>query len=252
VSPLGGLLSRDGSTGAPEAPATDGASSDFFLDPRRSAVKVNLLPPEIIEDERFRRGQIVRGGAVLSALVLIGAGLVLAGNSVTAAQQEVDAAAEVTRTLNAEVAALSEVPRTESAVATAEAQLTGAMGDEVRWSIYLNDLGIIVPPSVALTNVAVGQTSEDAASAGGTDLTSISVTGTQGIGGATISGQARNYTAIALLLDRLATVDGFVEPYLSSAAVEEDPVSAREVITFTISSTAVEDLRSGRFAEGVE
>ncbi|HLZ37285.1 MAG TPA: hypothetical protein VKP64_05905 [Mycobacteriales bacterium] len=129
--------------------------------------RVNLLPPEIEEQGRFRRFQAGLGAAAAVTVGVVGLLYVNASGSVTEAQQGLDAAQAKTATVNAETSRYAHVPEVYAQVAASEAMLTQAMGKEVRWSYYLNDLSLSLPGRVWLTQLQITQNVDAAASSGG-------------------------------------------------------------------------------------
>ncbi len=113
--------------------------------------RVNLLPPEIEQARRFqaragrprRRGRrVARRGALLCSCWRIA--------QVGKAQDDLDANVAQGTQLQAKVAEYAEVPLVYGQVEAAHAQLGQAMGQEVRWSYFLNDLSLKIPtPRVA-------------------------------------------------------------------------------------------------------
>ena len=72
--------------------------------------RVNLLPPEIEQQRRFRHVQVGLGGAVLASLVVAGALVVAAGAQVGKAQDDLDANKAQATQLQSKVAEYAEVP----------------------------------------------------------------------------------------------------------------------------------------------
>ena len=102
---------------------------------------VNLLPKTYAQRAAVKRAKIFAAIAVVIALLLALLGWLIATQKQSAAQESLDAATAERTLLTAEAAQYSEVPKVFSAVADAQAQLRLAMGNEVRWSFFLNDLG---------------------------------------------------------------------------------------------------------------
>lgn len=245
MSPLATLLSR-----GKEMQADDGDVADLGTTRVHVDARVNLLPPEIAEAERFRREQVVRGAAVLAALAVVGGLYVTAAGGVSSAQSEVDSATQRSTELSREVAALADVPATALALQTAQGQRTGALGNEVRWAEYLNNLGILTPASIQLESLSITQSVDApaAAAAPGSATGPVSATGTPGIATVTFAGIAKSNDAVAFFLDSLAKQKGNVDPYFSSAKAAEDDRSKRDVVTFDATVTVNDEAKSGRYS----
>ena len=119
--------------------------------------RVNLLPPEIEDARRFRRVQRGLGAGVLAAAGIVGALTLLANAAVNDAQGDLDTAKARESKLQAQQARYAEVPLVYAQVEAAEAQLGQAMGKEIRWSYFLNDLSLATPNKVWLTSMTVTQ-----------------------------------------------------------------------------------------------
>ena len=116
---------------------------------------VNLLPKTYAQRAAVKRAKIFAGIAVVIALLLALLGWLIATQKESAAQESLDAATAERTLLQAEAARYSEVPKVFAAVADAQAQLQLAMGNEVRWSFFLNDLALTMPSGVSLDTLAL-------------------------------------------------------------------------------------------------
>ena len=115
--------------------------------------RVNLMPREIGERRRFRQIQYGLGAGVAAAVGVVALGFVLASGSVGSAQEQVDAQAAETARLQAESAKYADVTKVYAQAAAAQALLTQAMGEEVKYSGLLSDLSLSVPDNVWLTSL---------------------------------------------------------------------------------------------------
>ena len=180
--------------------------------------KVNLLPIEILESRRFRRTQVLLAGAVLVVAVLAGAGTFLAQRSVSDANDElITAQARVTQ-LQAEQAKYSAVPKVVGEVEAATAARTLAMGTDVLWYRYLNDIDGAVPAGVELSSLTLGLST--AANAG----TATSPLAASGIGTIAMNGKAERYDEVSSWLEAINKITGFSSSSLLSAAKADGSV----------------------------
>ena len=206
--------------------------------------RVNLLPPEVEERQRFRRVQIGLGLAVVGAVAVVGALALLANGQVADAQAELDAETARTSTLEAQVATYAEVPLVYSQVEAGKAQLSLAMGQEVRWSYFLNDLSLQTPSKVWLTSMTVTQTVD-----GAVDPLAAASTGylVQGVGSVTFEGRGLAHNDVAAWLDALAKQKGLTQPYFTSS--KEELIGVEKVVTFSSQAAVTEDAFSGRYTD---
>ena len=195
--------------------------------------RVNLLPPEIAEQARLRRVQLGLAGGLLAAVGVVGALHVGASSSVAEATEELSTATARGASLQAEARTFRDVNDVYDRAATAQAMLASAMGQEVRFSTFLDDLSKTVPEHVWLKNVTFTQ----AAPAG-------AVATTPGIGTATFTGVGFRHDDVASWLETLAAQEGFADPYVSDATAGD--IGGRRTVSFTSTVTLTSDALSGR------
>lgn len=203
--------------------------------------RVNLLPPEVVEIRRFRRVQYGLGGAVLAAVGVVILLLVLAMGAVSSAQQRVDAARDEHSQLQGRVAKLNGVKQVYTQVASSEAQLRSAMGGEVQFSHYLNDLSMTIPQNVWLTNLSITLAGTGTAPpARGSNPVA-----TPGVGTVTAIGTAFSHNDVASWLESLGRQKGYADPYFSSSTVSA--TGARQTVNFSSTATVTAAALSHRF-----
>lgn len=211
--------------------------------------RVNLLPPEIEEQRRFRRVQAGLGAAVAVAVGVVGLLYANASSGVGEAQEQLDAARAKTARVNAETRRYAHVPQVYAQVAASEAMLTQAMGKEVRWSYYLNDLSLSIPGRVWLTQLQITQNVD---AANGTGGQSASGSGENplaptGIAQITFRGTARSHDDVAAWLEALAKQRGYTNPSFSTST--ERYIDATKVVDFSSTVTVTEKALSGRYTK---
>jgi Tfp pilus assembly protein PilN len=204
---------------------------------------VNLMPPEIAERRRFRRVQTGLAGAVLAAVVVVGLLFLVASGGVSDANDEVVEAQSQQRAVQAETARYRDVTATYKRAADAQALLVAAMGQEVRYSRFLNDLTLTIPPNVWIKNVAYTQTAAVAAPA----ATATSPTTLPGIGTVTLSGVAYSHDDVAQWLDSLAAQKGYTGITLQSST--EALLGTRNVANWSSTVVLSADALSGRYVK---
>jgi Tfp pilus assembly protein PilN len=205
--------------------------------------RVNLLPPEIEQARRFRHVQAGLGGAVVASLVAVAVLFVAANGQVGKAQDDLDANKTQATQLQSKVAEYAEVPLVYGQVEAAHAQLGLAMGQEVRWSYFLNDLSLKIPNHVWLTSIAVSSTA-----AGTAVVQDPSQYAAVGIGTVLFEGKAYSHNDVAAWLNSLARQKGYTQPYFSDSTVA--PLAGNDhAVTFTSQVTVTDDALSGRYTE---
>lgn len=201
--------------------------------------RVNLLPPEIAETVRFRRIQLGLGGGLLAAVGVVALLYVGASGAVADASAEVETADVQNTALRAETAKFADVQAVYARAAAAEAMLTTAMGEEVRYSQYLNDLSLTVPENVWVKNVSFVQ-GPAVAAAGAAVGTPV-----PGIGTVTFTGVGFKQDDVAVWLDSLAKQKGYANPYFASST--KALLGNRSTVNFTSTVTMTDAALSRRY-----
>jgi Tfp pilus assembly protein PilN len=154
---------------------------------------------------------------------------------VSSANEELTTAqAEGTR-LQAENAKYADVTAVYAQAAAAQAMLTEAMGQEVRYSRFLSDLSLTVPENVWIKNLSFSQAGAEAG-VGSTE---------PGIGTVTVTGVGFSHEDVAVWLESLAGQQGYANPYFSSST--EGLIGTRTTVTFESTATLTADALSGAY-----
>jgi Tfp pilus assembly protein PilN len=207
--------------------------------------RVNLLPPEIGAARRLRSLQVCLGVGVGASVLVVGALVLAAAGQVSDARGGLDTAKARGASLQSETNKYADVPAVYAAVDAKEAQLTQAMGKEVRWSYFLNDLSLITPGKVWLTNVTVTENVDAAASA----VPAPAAPGLQtpNIGTVTFSGSGSQHNDVAAWLRALAGQRGLADPYFSRST--KSPIGTQDAISFDSQAVITDAALSGRFTQ---
>lgn len=223
--------------------------------PAFEVARVNLLPPEIEEEAKFRSLRLVLAAVVAGAVVIVILLTVWAGSGIASAQDAVAQQQAKQVVLQKQLATLSNVPATFAKVASAQNSVSSALGAEVLWSTYLADLSLTIPDGVAMQTVTVTQTLPPASSvgvtaAGNTAPTVAGPVGTGGIATITFSGQAIDHGHVADFLDSLAKTINYADPYFSVASSVMDSRSNQVLDQFTATVTVTPKAYSNRYTTG--
>jgi Tfp pilus assembly protein PilN len=222
------------------------------------APRVNLLPVEILEQRAIRRLAVGLAGAVAACAVLVGAGYAYAGSGEAQAHHDLSAAQVTQSRLQDQQRALAPAKMAQTQIQAAQSALAAAMGNEVLWSRYLDQLRVQRPEGVRFSSVALapsgaagssgatgagGATPTGGASAATTPGTAAAAPGSAGLATLTVVGKARSQPDVAALLDRLAGIKGFTGVYLSSTSSDDKGGP----VTFTVTATVTSDALSHRY-----
>jgi Tfp pilus assembly protein PilN len=209
--------------------------------------RVNLLPPEIEERKRLKQIQVGLGAAVAASVGVVGLLFMGASSSVASAQEDLDAATARGTQLRAEAATYANVTAVYAQAAAAQALLTQAMGEEVRFSRYMNDLSLTVPDNVWVKNVTFAQTGAGAPAAGAAPAAAAPAAGEPAIGTVTFTGVGFSHDDVAVWLESLAGQKGYANPDFSNST--EALLGTRKVVNFTSTVQLTSSALSGRFTK---
>lgn len=200
--------------------------------------KVNLLPPEILDGRRFRGVQRVLAAAVLVTVAAGGAVFVWSLHEVSVARAELETTKARTAQLRTEEAKYADVPRVLAQVEQATKAREAALGRDVLWYRFFDDLAAATPQSVSLTNVAV------AMDAGGTVTGPADPLTPAGLGTVSFTGAGDRFPDVSAWLDSVASLDGLDGSTLQSATRS---AGGGGPVTFTSKIVVAETALSHRF-----
>lgn len=199
--------------------------------------RVNLLPPEIEERKKLKQIQVGLGAAVLASVAVVGVLVMAANSSLNSANEELAAATTQNTALKAEAATYANVTAVYAQAAAAQALLTQAMGQEVRYSRFMNDLSLTVPDNVWVKSVSFAQAASPAA-VGSTE---------PGIGTVSFNGVGFSHDDVAVWLESLATQKGYANPDFTNST--ETLIGTRKTVTFTSTVQLTAAALSGRYTK---
>lgn len=209
--------------------------------------RVNLLPPEIHLARKARRIKGALVGVVVFAAAIVGVLTMMAHHSVSSAKSKLDAANARHAALQRQVTALGDVTALRQQVAAAKGMLAAAMGNEVLWSHYLNDLSLRIPDNVWLTNMSVTMSGASSSSSTTSSQGTTSVL-PGGMGQISFTGKAFSHDDVATWLDSLAKENCYANPYFSNSTATT--IGDRPAVDFTSTVTITSGCLSGRYTSG--
>ncbi|MFA5889359.1 MAG: PilN domain-containing protein [Actinomycetota bacterium] len=175
-----------------------------------AARRINLLPPELAERRRSR--QRVAGTAVAALALVAALGVVYGAQEIRlhGERSKLNAQRARNAALRGDLADLAEFDRLQSELQRKTGLLDDLTQREIRWSVLLADVSLVIPSDVWLTSLT-GSVSGSAVA--GDPLGTIQMNGT-----------TFSHIDVAKWLVRLADVEEFTFPYLtlSSKGTQED------------------------------
>jgi len=197
--------------------------------------QVNLLPPDILQGQRYRRLTltVLAAGALILALIviffLVQVGRLGSVNGDTEAKQQTNAQ------LQSQIDSLQKYDDLQVQAQQAQSQLDAAYAGEVSFSGMLMDLQRVIPSDAYLNTFSATITGPPPAT-GGTTTTPL-------IGTMTTGGEAIGFDSLSIWLTRLELVNGWVNPWMPSIAADTTVPNA---YTFTTSVDLTQDVETPR------
>jgi Tfp pilus assembly protein PilN len=203
--------------------------------------RVNLLPPEIMERRRFRRVQWRLALIIVLVVAVVVGATVWSQLQVQQARDDLTVTQNRTDELQREQSQYAQVPLTLAAVDQATSARAEAMGGDVLWYRFLNDVALSMPSTVALSTMTV-TLSDSAAESTATDPLT-----TPGIGSVSITGTAGDYPAVAAWMESVADVTGVASVTLQTASREATVEDGVSVVSFTARLVVTDAALSHRY-----
>jgi Tfp pilus assembly protein PilN len=199
--------------------------------------QVNLLPPDILQGQRYRRLTltVLAAGALILALIvlffLVQVGRLGSVNSDIEAKQQTNAQ------LQSQIDSLQKYDDLQVQAQQAQSELNAAYAGEVSFSGMLMDLSRVIPSDAYLDTFTATITGPPTATTGGTTTT------TPLIGTMTTGGQAIGFDSLSIWLTRLELVRGWVNPWMPTITANPTVPNA---FTFTTSVDLTQDVETPR------
>jgi Tfp pilus assembly protein PilN len=211
--------------------------------------QVNLLPASFAQAARIRRARFTAAATVVTALLLVLLGWLIGLQQRSGAQEQLDIALSEHAVLQVKASEFADVPKVFAEVADAQLQLRTAMGNEVRWSFFLNDVALRMPSGVSLDSLTATAAlpGESATNAADPAAATGEAYGGGTVGSLNVSAKALSYNHVANWLDALAKLPTLASPEaLSLNAVDEE---GRTLIGFESAAVVTTDALSNRYTQ---
>lgn len=170
--------------------------------------QINLLPREIAERRRARQITVFLGAAGLALVAILALIFLIQTARLAGERSKLEDTKRQTSALQRQVNQLQNFADLEQTLRTKEDLLGRLTATEVRWSVLLADISLVIPSEVWLTNFSGSVQAAPGAPAPrpGTALV---------LGTIQASGMSFTHLDVAKWLTRLAEVREFAFPYLS-------------------------------------
>ena len=200
--------------------------------------QVNLLPPEVLQSQRWRRVTmlvIALGGVALVAVI----GFYLYQTNQLARRCRTTSTRKPPRnaSIQAQIAEKQKFAELQAEAQSKEELLATAYSGEVSFSSILMDVSRVMPSDAYLSDLTSTITAGTTTAAG--------TTPTEIIGTLSGTGQAVSIDTVAALLTRLGQVDGWVNPWVT-ALVRAEEVNG---YTYSVGVDLTQDVETPRGKE---
>ena len=198
--------------------------------------QVNLLPPEILEAQRWRRmtGLVVAGGAVLLGLIFLF--YLMQVGTLGGVRDEIEAQEATNAQLRQQIADLQRFEDLQVRAQAKQELLAAAFAGEASFSGLLMDMSRVIPSDAALNSLTVTVTPP-----AGEEEVDPAATGF--IGTITTAGEAEGFDTLSTWLTRLEQVQGWVNPWMSSISRRDE---GGTVYTFSSGADLTPDVLTER------
>lgn len=196
--------------------------------------QVNLLPPDILQAQRYRRltSLVMLGGLLL--LLLVFGFYLLQANKLSSVNDEIAAQNATNASLQADIAEKQKFADLQAKAQEKQQLLAAAYAGEASFSGLLMDFSRVIPSDAFVDSLAL-QVSE--ATSEPADGQTAGLVGT-----ITGSGTAETIDSIAIFLTRLEQVKGWVNPWIATVS-ENQELGAYD---FSLSIDLTEDVLTDR------
>lgn len=175
--------------------------------------QVNLLPPDILQAQRYRR---LTSGVVVAGIVLVAAVFAYylwQSNELSSVNDEIVAQEATNASIQASIAEKQKYADLQAEAQAQQQLLAAAYAGEVSFSALLMDFSRVIPSDAYVNSLAVQADQAAVAAEGATPGL---------IGGITGSGQAVSIDTLSVFLTRLEQVKGWVNPWMSTVSKSEE------------------------------
>jgi Tfp pilus assembly protein PilN len=175
--------------------------------------QVNLLPPDILQAQRYRR---LTSGVVVAGVVLVAAVFgyyLLQSNELSSVNDEIAAQEATNASIQASIAEKQKYADLQAEAQAQQQLLSAAYAGEVSFSALLMDFSRVIPSDAYVNSLAIQADQAAVGTEGATPGL---------IGGITGSGQAVSIDTLSVFLTRLEQVKGWVNPWMSTVSKNEE------------------------------
>ena len=174
--------------------------------------QVNLLPLEVQQRRRTRRQTTMVTSAVAGVIGFLILIFILQSARLAAANRQLQEQQAANGRLQTEINGLTRFEQLKQAVTEKEGLLANVLRGEILWSGVLREISLVIPRDMWLTSLS-GQMQASSTSSTAT------TPGAEGlVGTIQFQGEAFAHTTVADWLTRLESVEGWLNPWISTSS----------------------------------
>jgi Tfp pilus assembly protein PilN len=178
--------------------------------------QVNLLPPEIVEAQRWRRltGLVLAAGAVVVALIFVF--YLMQVGTLGGVRDEIEAQEATNARLRQQIGELQQFEDLQIRAQAKQELLAAAFAGETSFSGLLMDMSRVIPSDAALSSLAVTVAPPTA------EVAEEAPTATGFVGTITTAGEAQGFDTLSTWLTRLEQIEGWVNPWMTTISRRDE------------------------------
>ncbi len=195
--------------------------------------QVNLLPLEVQQQRKTRRQTTMVTSAVAGVLGFLILIFILQSARLAAASRQLEEQQAVNGRLQTEISGLTRFEQLKQAVTEKEGLLGNVLRGEILWSGVLRNISLVIPRDMWLTSLTGQLQVSSTSSASSTPV------GEGLVGNIQFQGSAFAHTTVADWLTRLESVEGWLNPWIStsSRAGTGEQVSFSSSVDLSVAAT---------------
>ena len=174
--------------------------------------QVNLLPVEVQQRRKSRRQTTMVTSAVAGVMGFLILIFILQSARLAAANRQLEEQQAANGRLQSEINGLTRFEQLKQAVTEKEGLLANVLRGEILWSGVLRDISLVIPRDMWLTSLTGQMQASSTSSAASTPV------GEGLVGTIQFQGQAFAHTTVADWLTRLESVEGWLNPWISTSS----------------------------------
>lgn len=206
--------------------------------------QVNLLPPDILQAQRYRRTtSLVVAAGIVAILLVFGFYLLQAGR-LGGVNDDIRAQEATNASIQASIAEKQKFADLQAKAQAKQELLNAAYAGEVSFSALLMDFSRVIPSDAYVDTLTL-----QIADAAATDPTAVEGGTTGLIGTIAGGGQAVSIDTLSVFLTRLEQVKGWVNPWMSTVSRSTDVNGFDYTVSVDLTDEVVTDRGKGGAAD---